>query len=266
MRASESAASLLEIDPRLGSVLGPLQAAALGHRPVARVVTIAAGPWAPPTRAALGRATIALVVLDGLLLGDTQARVLAGPLDRVEPWDAAVRWTACTRVRAAVIGEPFVRAVGPWPAVVARLLARPARPFPRRVSSGPPEERLLTLLWHLAARWGHRELGAIAMPLALDAGVLGRLTALADAEVTSALAALRRRSAAVRRDAGGWLLPGADGAAPAGASSARRDALRARAAEQLAVARAAQADCNALCRDVAVELRRVSRLPGARPV
>ena len=39
-----------------------------------------------------------------------------------------------------------------------------------------------------------------------------------------------------------------------------------RLAEQLAVARAAQADCNALCRDIAVELRRVPSLPGARPV
>jgi len=258
MRAPASvtgdAASLLEIDPWLGAVLGPLEAAARGNHPVAPVLAVARGPWSPPPRERLGPGAFALVVLDGLLLDDAQARTLAGPLDRVEPWDPAIGWTACTNVRVAVIGESFVEAVRAWPEVVERLLARAGGHVPPRAASGAPEERLLALLWHLAARWGQREMGGIALPFALETGVFGRLTELPVADVTTALAALRRRSAAVRRDGGGWLLPAA-GPHTAGGLSARRDALRARAVEQFAVARAAQADCNALCHDLDLAFR-----------
>jgi hypothetical protein len=246
------AASLLEIDPRLASLLGPFEAAAVGHRPVARVVAVEPGPWTPPSRAELGEGTLALVVLDGLLLGDAPARVLAGPRDRIEPWRAETRWTACTAVHAAVIGEPFVQTVRAWPSVMARLLAGAVRLVPARASTGPAEERLLALLWHLAAHWGRRELEGIVLPLALETGALGLLTELPEADTAAALAALRRRSAASPLDGGGWLLP-------PGVPAARRDALRTRVTEQLAVARQVQADCNEMCRDLDAQLRETER-------
>jgi hypothetical protein len=259
MSARAGAASLLDIDPGLGSVLGPLEAAAIGHSLLVPVLEIAPGPWTPPLPSELGPFTVALVVLEGLLQSDTPAPTLAGPLDRLDPWNAETTWTACTSVRVAVIGERFVQAVRPWPGVVLRLLARSGRPVPTRALSGPPEERLLALLWHLAARWGQRELHGIVLPFALGARTLGGLTGLSDAEVAEAFVSLRGSSAAVRRERGGWLLPVSRPSTHAAHRSARRDALRERAAEQLAVARAAQADCNELCRDIGAQLRQTER-------
>ena len=119
---ADRAASLLEADPWLGRMLGRRDAAAVGHRAILPVLSVEDGPWAPPEPASLGTGTVALAVLDGLLV--TADRELTGPGDVIEPWGAP--WIACTPVRLAVIGRSYLEALRPWPAVADRVRARAA--------------------------------------------------------------------------------------------------------------------------------------------
>ena len=143
----------LEVDPALPRVIGWRAAAELGQEPILPVLSVPSGPWLPPDRDALGDETVALVVLDGLLVADTAPDRVLGPGDVVVPWDPAVRWTACTPLRLAVLGTRFSVALGAWPAAAARLLAR-ASAGSAPAAHGAAAERVLALLWRIAARWG----------------------------------------------------------------------------------------------------------------
>src|SRR5215212_8973042 len=103
----DSRATLLEADPGLGRLVGVRGAASIGHRPILPVLDVAVGPWIPPRRAGLGPGAVRLTVLDGLL---TDGATVLGPGDPLEPWTRR-SWTACTAVRAAVIGDAYADAL-----------------------------------------------------------------------------------------------------------------------------------------------------------
>jgi Crp-like helix-turn-helix domain len=77
------------------------------------------------------------------------------------------------------------------------------------------EDRLITLFWHLAERWGRVAANGVALPLALPHRVLGELVGARRPTVSTALAELSRRGEVMRRHDGTWLLTG-DAPAPIG--------------------------------------------------
>lgn len=255
----EAAASLLEVDPGLPRVIGWRAAAELGQEPILPVLSVPSGPWLPPEREALGDETVALVVLDGLLVANTAPNRVLGPGDVVFPWDPAVRWTACTPLRLAVLGTLFSAALAAWPAAAARLLAR-ASAGSAPGAHGAAAERVLGLLWRIAARWGTTHGDAVALPRALDVRAVSALLALSEADVTLALGEAMSDGTLERRDGPGWLLRvGETTQVTSGHSRARRDQLRARGAEQLALARAIGVE-----HDAVIQQLRVTREGSAR--
>jgi hypothetical protein len=250
--ASEPAASLLEVDPELPRVIGWRAAAELGEEPILPVLSVPSGPWLPPDREALGDETLALVVLDGLLVAEPAPDRVLGPGDVIVPWEPGVRWTACTPLRLAVLGTRFSVALRAWPAAAARLLARASAGWAPS-APGTAAERVLSLLWRIAARWGTTHGDAVALPRALDVRAVSALLALSEADVTKAVGEAVSHGTLVPRDGPGWLLRAGETASVAsGHSRARRDHLRARGAEQLALARTIGAEFDAVRQEVRV--------------
>jgi hypothetical protein len=250
---TDAAASLLEVEPSLACAVGARAVAEIGHEPILPVLTVPAGPWEPPDRAALGAGIVAVVVLEGLLAAGTPACVV-GPGDVLEPWDRQVKWVACTSVRLALVGTRFMEAVQAWPDVAAHLLARAHNASSAPPAEGPIDERILDLLWQIAARWGTAHGDSVALPRAVDAGAMGGLLQLSERRVEATVALFAARGTLVRRDGPGWLMPAATAAPRSGHSRQRRDQLRARLTQQLALARELRHDHAALNQQVQRQL------------
>jgi hypothetical protein len=229
---TDRAASVLDADPGLVRALRAHDALAVGRAPLLPVLDLPPGPWPPLAREALGPGTCALAVLDGLLLHDGTVH---GPGDLLDPWGEGGDWLACTPARLAVVGAAFADALEPWPEV-ARLAGRP-RERALRLRAG---EHMLDVLWRLARRWARPALGGLALPRALGVKALACLARLPEAQAGTTLAELEARGAVARRGHGAWVLlrPGPD--RPPG------EQLRAKAAEQCALARATLEDTAAL--------------------
>ena len=105
------------------------------------------------------------------------------------------------------------------------------------LASGTLDERLLGLLWRLAQLWAAPRDGDMVLPLALTDSGLARLTGTGADDVRAALAALERAGSAAYCEGAGWTLPGGQDPDGSPHSRARRDALRARTARELALAR-----------------------------
>jgi len=258
-----ASASLLEADPTLARMLGPWEGAERGHALILPVLSVPAGHWEPPDRAVLGAGTVALVVLDGLLAVEAPAATL-GPGDVLEPWDSRESWTACTPLRLVLIGSRFVHAVEAGPGAAARLVAR-ARARPAQAAAGGGiDERVLAALWRIAGRWGLPDGEAVALPRAVDARALAALLRLGEPEVAGAVALLVVQGTVVRRPGRGLSVhAGSATSVPFGYSRERRDDLRARGAQQLAIARHARAEYTSLSEDLQGELARQRRRRGA---
>jgi hypothetical protein len=252
----DGAASLLDADPGVARAIGRDNAAAIGHRPILPVLAASAGAWTPPTAARLGPQTLALAVLDGLLLED--ATSLHGPGDMIAPWGST--WVAATRVRLAVIGSAYLEPLRPWPAIAHRVHARAAAPT---VTVPPPgdsvQRRLAALLWSLALRWGSFHHTALVLPSAVDLRALRLLLDVDEAQAAGALTALRDDGVVECRERSLWLSAGTE------RTFSRRDTLRARAALQVALARRHCDDSADLCDALELVLRRHDDLRGARP-
>ena len=257
-RVLDHAASLLETDPTLAHTLGPKAAAELGHEPILPVLAVASGPWEPPARQALGGGTVALVVLDGLLVAAASPPALIGPEDVLEPWDTADGWIACTSLRLALIGTCFMEALQGWPSTVAHLLARArARPATAR-AGGTVDDRVLALLWRIGGRWGTPAGDWLALPDGVDTRVVAMLLELSEPDIAAAVAALVARGKLVGD--GHWqLATPAVTFTPGGHSRERRDDLRARGARQLAISRHIRAEYASVSEQV--ELARQRRGP-----
>ena len=240
---------MLEADPNLSSVIGWRATAEVGHKRILPVLSVPSGPWQPPDPEALGGETVAFVVLDGLLVADTTPDIILGPGDIVVPWEPGVRWTACTPLRLALLGTQFTEGLRAWPHAAGRVLAR-AQSHTAHAAPGVAEERLLDLLWQIAARWGVPHGDGVELPRALDVGPLSALLQLPEADVTAGVGRLASLGTLVR-DRSGWLLrTGRSTGLSSGHSRERRDHLRARGAQQLALARAVGAEFAAVSREV----------------
>jgi DNA-binding transcriptional MocR family regulator len=67
---------------------------------------------------------------------------------------------------------------------------------------------VLSILWHLAERWGRMTLDGVALPLTLSHRLLAQLIGARRPTVSTALGQLAARGEVVRLPGGSWLLKG----------------------------------------------------------
>ena len=262
----EAAASLLEVDPALPRVIGWRAAAELGQEPILPVLSVPSGPWQPPDREALGDETVALVVLDGLLVADTAPDIVLGPGDVVVPWEPGVAVDGLHAVAPRGAGDAVhARPCGPGPHAAARLLARAPATIGARARRRPPRSGCSRCSGGSPLAGESRT----AMPSRCrghsTSAPYRRCCALSEADVTAGVGAgrVRRHARCARRP--GWLLrTGATTRVTSGHSRARRDQLRARGAEQLALARAIGADYDAVIQQLRAHPRAGTSTRAAR--
>jgi CRP-like cAMP-binding protein len=221
---------VLEEDPELGAALGDAERGLAAQHLVAAELRVPVGDWRPehPLGAAAG--DLGFLVLDGLISRDTsigrhETTELLGRGDLLRPWDHAedagspIAWRHSWRVleptRLAVLDARFGAIAGRFPTVTACLIGRTLRRsrllgILLAVSAMPRlDERLLTLLWALADRWGRVGHEGTAVALPLTHATMARLVGAQRPSVTSALRTLEDRGFLARPSAGpGWVLLG----------------------------------------------------------
>jgi CRP-like cAMP-binding protein len=220
--------SLLELDPELGQLLGDDRQDAARRELTVRVTALSVGEWDGSRLAATDPENVGLLVLDGVMarevvVGDTVSTELLGPGDIVRPWQltadtellrVSVRWNALSKMRLAVLDRRAAAVLGQYPEVNAVLIDRLSERA-QRLAVGQAisqlhrvDVRLVSLLWHLAERWGRVTGEGVVVPLALSHRVLGQLVGARRPTVSTALAQLARENRVQRRPDGTWLLLG----------------------------------------------------------
>jgi CRP/FNR family transcriptional regulator, cyclic AMP receptor protein len=220
--------SLLDLDPELGQLLDEERRQAAQRDLRARVTAVPIGEWDGARLAATDPGNVGLLVLEGVMarevvVGDTVSTELLGPGDVVRPWQLAgdagllqvsVRWNALSKLRLAVLDRRVAAVLAQYPEVNAVLIDRLSERA-QRLAVGQAisqlhrvDVRLVSLLWHLAERWGRVTGEGVVVPLALSHRVLGQLVGARRPTVSTALAQLARENRVERRADGTWLLLG----------------------------------------------------------
>jgi CRP/FNR family transcriptional regulator, cyclic AMP receptor protein len=208
---------LLDLDPDLAAGLSDTERAGAA-RVVVRALNVAPGQWSPPEAL---HGAMGMVVVAGQLIriGRTFARQdvqLLGPGDVAECRvlaDSQGDWRALGWATLAVLNDRFVLAARRWPALMTglahRLFEARAEQHTRAAICAMPrvEERVLALLCHLAARWGHVTTEGVTLTLPVTHEILGALIGARRPTVSLALLALDQQQLLHRRDDRTWLLP-----------------------------------------------------------
>jgi CRP/FNR family cyclic AMP-dependent transcriptional regulator len=219
---------VLDHDPDLGSLLSDLRLADARRRLVAHEHTVPAGPWNDERLCRASPAHLGLLILEGvlareLLMSSNVSTELLGQGDLVRPWQvhgpsrllrSEVRWSVLEPVRFAVLGSSFALELAPFPEVQAMLIDRVTERAHRLALTqaisqlNGVSQRVLTLLWHLAERWGRITSDGVVVPLVLPHRVIAQVVGARRPTVSTALADLQQEGAVVRLPNGSWLLPG----------------------------------------------------------
>ena len=198
---------ILDFDPDLAEDLRPEQLWLAQRQVVARAVAVPSGPWAVSPEDFDGVGSLGLLVIDGLLarevtVGDYTCAELLGPGDLIQPWlrigqeqsvASEIDWDVVEPVTLAVLDRAFCERTARWPEVLAaisrRLMQRThwlafhlAVCGLRRV-----DDRLLSVLWHFADRWGTVTPEGVRLDLRLTHEVLAAVTGARRPSVTTAL-------------------------------------------------------------------------------
>jgi CRP-like cAMP-binding protein len=218
------AASLFDVDPELGELLGPRQLAEARVRAVVAIIDLPAGPWSAEPLRQLSTNAFALLVVDGLivrelLLGGSTATELLGPCDVVDLGDSddvllptQARWSIPEAARVVVLDDRVLNIVRAWPSVARVLLDRSSRRGARlsthRAIAQLPrvDQRLMAFFGHLAERWGRVAPSGVVVPLQLTHETLGRLIGARRPTVSLALKELAASGVLERRSDGAWVL------------------------------------------------------------
>lgn len=231
--------SLIELDPELGQLLDERRLSAARHELSARTTQLPVGEWDGGRLAATDPGNVGLLVLDGVMarevvVGDTVSSELLGQGDVIRPWQlhedarllqVSVRWNALSAVRLAVLDRRVAATLGRYPEVTAVLIDRMSERAQRLAVAQAISQlnrvdlRLVSLLWHLAERWGRVTSEGVVVPLALSHRLLGQLVGARRPTVSTALAQLVKEERVQRRDDGTWLLTGAPVEAPVAADA-----------------------------------------------
>jgi CRP-like cAMP-binding protein len=230
----QQVAPLLELDPDLGRALPDGRRLAAHAGVPVRVLALESGPWDTERFGAATAGHIGVLIVDGLvgrelLADDVASMELLGPGDVLRPWDesaefelvrAVVRWSALAPTRLALLDHQLAVRLAGYPEIYGALLERFAIRT-RRLAMlqaisqlNRVDRRILTLLWHLAERWGRVTPDGVLLPLALSHRMLGQLVGARRPTVSSALAELTRVGEVIRGNAGTWLLTGTPVATP----------------------------------------------------
>jgi CRP-like cAMP-binding protein len=216
---------LLELDPDLADGLPP---ARLGEAVAAGAVDIQyvpKGDW-QPTAPTPGTEGFGLLILSGFMVrrvgrGGWCGAELLGRGDLLRPWQTPgltstqpfeSSWQAISATSLARLDHDFAARVAPFPEIATRIVDRAmlrsrhlafelAILQQRRV-----EDRLRTLFWLLADRWGYVTSEAVRLEAPLTHALLAELVAARRPSVTTALGQLAE-AGEITRDAGEWVLP-----------------------------------------------------------
>jgi CRP-like cAMP-binding protein len=216
---------LLDADPSLGSGLSEEELAAARRYAVADVVELARGRYAPREHFD-GTGLLGLLVLDGLLIrqvavGDRHCGELVGPGAVLRPWDDfgqvaplpfEVSWRVLREIRLAQLDRRFLATIVHWPALIETFTARAAERAHTLAFNVAihclrhVHLRLLTLLWHLADRYGRVTREGTHVPLPLSHADLAELVGAQRPSVSVALRRLADEGLVWRAADNGWLL------------------------------------------------------------
>ncbi|MGN6168667.1 MAG: hypothetical protein ACTHQQ_10930 [Solirubrobacteraceae bacterium] len=149
------------------------------------------------------------MIIDGLLARELWLRdrcivELLGRGDVLQPPLAAelprlateTRLTAVSDLVMLILGQPFISAAARWPTLLCALQRRLEAQRETLAVQGliahlpNAQHRLLTMLWHLADRWGYVTPEGIVLPWPLSHEILGGLIAASRPTVTIALRGL----------------------------------------------------------------------------
>jgi hypothetical protein len=220
-------ASLLELDPELGTLLSPERLTRAREIRV-RVSAFPVGEWQGGRLAEIDPAHIGLLLVDGVLarevvLAGQVSTELLGSGDVLRPWHleeaprllpVTVRWNALSTVRLALIDRRAAVQLASYPEISAAIVDRISDRSHRLAVSqaicqlNRVTERLMALFWHLAERWGRVGPDGVAVPLAMSHRLIGVLIGARRPSVSTALHELADAGQLVRRPDGTWLLTG----------------------------------------------------------
>ena len=212
--------ALLEAEPSLGAALEPRERRRAERAVRAPALRLESGRWQPPEREA---AAIGYLLWDGMLVrrvlidGGSSVELL-GPGDCLLPWQeedtsfARAEWEVLESSHLAVVDFRQGSALSRWPMIAAAILERSiSRSRALAVQAAVmsmvgTEERLQTLLWSLAERWGRAAPGGIELEVGVPQTVLAEMVGARRQTVNTALGELRRRGALAIPEPGRWLL------------------------------------------------------------
>jgi CRP-like cAMP-binding protein len=176
---------VLRVDPELGGALDGPRLAEAAERLIAAVVAPRGGALADSALTVAGTEGLGLLMLEGViarevLLSDNVSVEFLGAGDLLQesrPDDpgrllrSQVRWTIVEPARFAVLDARFARAAAEYPEVALVLMNRLVQRSHRLAVTqaitqlNGVDRRVLTLLWHLAERWGHISSSGVEVPL-----------------------------------------------------------------------------------------------------
>ncbi len=213
---------MLEFDPRLHTGLRADQRELAGRILHVDVIRLEVGPWqVPPFEETL---SFGLLIGSGILLrqlhlaGSSGLEPL-GPGDLVRPWQsdatsfAESEFRAVTPAQVAVLDRDFAMRAAQYPSVIANLIERATLRsrylaiYAALCGQVGLRNRLLTLMWTLAERWGERRSGEVFIPLDFSHSTLAQLVAARRPSVTVALGELQREGL-LDRVKTGWVVRG----------------------------------------------------------
>lgn len=220
--------AVLDWDPELAEDLPEPQRALAGRYVLAEVVEFPAGPWDVGPDDFDGSASFGLLVIEGLMarevtVGDYTCAELLGPGDLIQPWlrigqeqsvATEIDWDVVEPATLAVLDRGFCERSARWPevqaAVARRLMQRThwlafhlAVCGLRRV-----DDRLLSVLWHFADRWGTVTPDGVRLDMRLTHEVLAAVTGARRPSVTTALRRLADSGRVRSLPRSRWLLLG----------------------------------------------------------
>jgi CRP-like cAMP-binding protein len=213
---------LLRLDAGLAAVIPDAEKSQAEAALMVPIVSVPRGPWAAPA-VAPGPAESGLLVISGQLMrrveiGAGRSVELVGQGDLLRPWQedassfSASSWEVLGGARLAVLDADFTRAAARWPELQVELLARALRRARFLASEAAVansvgvDQRVLTLLWHLAEKWGRVDSGAVIVTIKLTHEMLADLIGARRPTVSTALKRLRAEGAIERLGDGCWAL------------------------------------------------------------
>jgi CRP/FNR family transcriptional regulator, cyclic AMP receptor protein len=227
------AVAVLDWDPDIAEDLTDAQRALARRQVRAEVIGYPTGPWEVGPDDFAGAASLGLLVLEGLLarevtVGDYTCAELLGPGDVIQPWlrigqeqsvATEVDWDVVEPVTMAVLDRGFCERAAGWPeiqaAIARRLMQRThwlafhlAVCGLRRV-----DDRLLSVLWHFADRWGTVTPDGVRLDVRLTHELLAAVTGARRPSVTTALRRLTEADCVRSLPRSRWLLLGGPPAA-----------------------------------------------------